>query len=33
MAKGVLENGVSLLPTTMTVPWDEIVAAFELAKA
>ena len=34
MAKGVLENGVSsFLPTTMTVPWDEIVAAFELAKA
>ncbi len=34
MAKGILENGVSsFLPTTMTVPWDEIVAAFELTKS
>ncbi len=34
MAKGVLANGVtSFIPTTMTIPWDDIVAAFELVRS
>jgi N-acetylglucosamine-6-phosphate deacetylase len=34
MAKGVLADGVtSFIPTTMTIPWDEIVAAFELVRS
>ncbi|MDO5022113.1 MAG: N-acetylglucosamine-6-phosphate deacetylase [Eubacteriales bacterium] len=34
MAKGILANGVtSFVPTTMTVPWEEIEASFELVRA
>lgn len=33
MAEGVLENGVtSFLPTTMTVPWEELEAALETVR-
>ena len=33
MAEGILRNGVtSFLPTTMTVPWDELEKAFETVR-
>ena len=34
MARGILKNGVtSFLPTTMTVPWDELERAFGAVRA
>ena len=34
MSRGILENGVtSFLPTTMTVPWDELEQAFSAIRA
>lgn len=34
MARGILKNGVTgFLPTTMTVPWDELERAFETIRA
>ena len=34
MARGILQNGVTaFLPTTMTVPWDELERAFDAIRA